>query len=493
MSKLGGVVLFVVAWTCATAHDIAYGPGAVHKHCSSAMECDYPGCSDIECPVEHPSCIDGIWSYWCTDCARWQLCGCRYYNEDFGASQCPTTPLCPVGTYSMTGMPLAGMNCTQCTAPAGSYCKTGSTSASGVSCPSGYFCNGGSTGRQPCSAGEFLNFSGAGSANECRKCRAAPGYFCPRGSPSASGFLCVAGHFCPGGSEDKSECPRGYFCPRGSVQPTACPSNSSSLVKSDSIRDCACNAGSTGESCIPCAKGTYKSASGSVACIRCPAGKYLPSTGNKEVSACLSCSPGKYSSVRGSALSSDCLNCEIGKYSNVVAATAMQTCLACPTGTRSPLGSLKRTQCVCIAGMSGPAFGPCEACPPGFYKTASGESECLKCPGGFTSPTGSTNQSSCVRIVNVSKSAERTQHPSTSTPPPSLVHHHHSSTPLPAVFETVFSNAPGEAAESGDQGGGGGETDTTPAPADLFKPFTHEVRLEVHVRYDVFVCVRLYV
>jgi hypothetical protein len=79
-------------------------------------------------------------------------------------------------------------------------------------------------------------------------------------------------------------------------------------------------------------------------------------------------------------ISDVCADCGAGKYSTTTGATAASTCQSCPSNSQSTTGSDAATDCVCVAGFSGPDGGTCTACLAGKYKTAAGSAACADCP-----------------------------------------------------------------------------------------------------------------
>jgi hypothetical protein len=190
-----------------------------------------------------------------------------------------------------------------------------------------------------------------------------------------------------------------------------------------------CPPGSTGPTCVACAAGKYKSGTGDGACSdcgantysetvgataentcqTCPAGSISPagidalgdcvaavcaagSTG-PDGGPCTACAAGKFKADTGAAT---CTACGAGNYSAAVGATAASTCLACPASSLSPSGSGVSTNCVCIAGFSGPDGGTCAACVAGKYKPAAGSAACFDyLANSYHALTGRTAASAC--------------------------------------------------------------------------------------------------
>ena len=91
-----------------------------------------------------------------------------------------------------------------------------------------------------------------------------------------------------------------------------------------------------------------------------------------------------------------CADCVAGKYSATLGATTAGTCQSCLTNAQSATGSDAATDCVCVAGYSGPDGGTCTACGVGKYKTAAGSFGCTNCSAGLYSTTiGATALDQC--------------------------------------------------------------------------------------------------
>lgn len=87
----------------------------------------------------------------------------------------------------------------------------------------------------------------------------------------------------------------------------------------------------------------------------------------------------------------ECLACEAGKFKNTVGTLG---CTDCPQNSQSLIGS---TDCVCVAGYTGPDGGACTTCVAGKYKATSGSAGCTDCGAGkYLTTAGATTESSCV-------------------------------------------------------------------------------------------------
>ena len=88
---------------------------------------------------------------------------------------------------------------------------------------------------------------------------------------------------------------------------------------------------------------------------------------------CEKCPLGTYKSVTGS---SACVACPSNRFSATLASTSISACLSCPSNSVAATGS---DQCACDAGFSGPA-NACTACGSDTFKTQVGASTCEICP-----------------------------------------------------------------------------------------------------------------
>jgi hypothetical protein len=170
--------------------------------------------------------------------------------------------------------------------------------------------------------------------------------------------------------------------------------------------------GTTWNACADCGAGKYSAATGATAagtCQACPGGGLSPAgsdaLGDCVASACAAgstgpdggpctaCAAGKFTTDTGAAT---CTACGAGNYSATVEATSAATCADCPSNSQFPSGSGVSTNCVCIAGFSGPDGGACAACVAGKYKPAAGSAPCFDClANSHHALTGRTAASAC--------------------------------------------------------------------------------------------------
>ena len=272
---------------------------------------------------------------------------------------------------------------------------------------------------------------------------------CDGGTYSAGGTATSCGTIkasCYGGAGSSTECPN------------SCTENSFSVAGSDSISDCACdpgfsgNAATSGGTCTPCDKGTYKSAGGNTTCTSAGSGYYVDTTGATSRKACSaldsSKTDGTYSSVSpydanttcrftqndqpvpthcatktsntmsysgtawpantykvtaapGSIISGNntaaakCNQCDAGTYSAGGTATS---CTSCAAGTYQP--NTGKTSCIDASEghyVSGTGKTAQTACTGATYQDETGQTSCKSCPSGYTANTGSakTEATSC--------------------------------------------------------------------------------------------------
>ena len=216
----------------------------------------------------------------------------------------------------------------------------------------------------------------------------------------------------------------------------SCPANASSPSGSAEASDCSCNSGYSGPdggTCLGCAAGKYKNASGSHYCTDCVENTFSTVVGMTS-DLCTACPSGS-SSVAGSAFEAACIcnrgwtgpdggpctTCEAGKfkdtngaiactlcpadrYSNATAATSADNCMPCPSYSHSSAGSTL-SGCLCSAGYfgNGPDYtlGVCVACAGGHFTPAAGETlACAKCLSGYYSAAKSAS-TACLKVLFV--------------------------------------------------------------------------------------------
>ena len=188
--------------------------------------------------------------------------------------------------------------------PYGRLCQNGtqwnSVTRNCDACPQGKYCLAGRVAGD-CAPG-YICISGAGSPT-------------PHGDPDTDGaYPCPVGYYCTAGATTKQRCDDGFYTSKvGASQKaecTTCPAGYQCIQGTDPVE---------------CSQGTY-CPTGTPAPIKCPKGRYNPSTGRANKEDCLPCRKGYYCDEEGLGnlyVYGARLKCPNGYY--------------CPTGTRNPL------------------------------------------------------------------------------------------------------------------------------------------------------------
>ena len=171
---------------------------------------------------------------------------------------------------------------------------------------------------------------------------------------------------------------------------------------------CTCNIGYTGQNgheCTACAAGKYKAVSGPSDCLSCPKNSHpiVASAGENDCR----CDNGTTLSDSG-----DCVACKAGEYSISKDRFDHPHCVKCPDHTSSPEKSVKKEDCKCKPGFTGPDGGGCTACAAGKFKIYAGSVLCSLCPDGKTSPGGSQRADDCTSIFTPSTPSNPSAEPS---------------------------------------------------------------------------------
>ena len=330
-------------------------------------------------------------------------------------------------------------------------------------CPAGKFKSfHGSSACVNCAAGKYSRAVGGTSADICISCP--KNSLAPSGSIGLDDCQCIVGYTWSGGdcipcapgtykatngTEKCTKCPVGKFLidngASSELECQGCPLNSLSPEGSDSVSDCLCSAGYTGNpesvgnvedeknlACNPCKKGEYKAIPGTSECLPCAEGKYADAGGLAECKmcpdhtssqagsdgiakcfcnagysgsggTCTACPAGTYKMSSGSGL---CTKCHDGTYSNMTGATASSTCIACSTGASAIEGSDSPFDCTCVPGFTGSGI-LCHACKAGTYKAANGSAPCEYCPvGKYSESVAAADQSTCTDCPGNSSSLQ---------------------------------------------------------------------------------------
>ena len=267
-----------------------------HEHGLSLRSCDGPCFAGFYCPlgtVDPLKCLPGNW---CDGNASIPCPTGRYGSvENLGNPKCSgacipgyycpkgsisnTEKPCPAGTYgskhglgssACSGECLEGYYCpvtstkrnqNECGnpkffCPAGSPAPIpvwkgyfsqggnvdGTTRVNQTKCPKGSFCKFGL--RFDCPAGQYGNELGL-IINSCSG-KAAPGYYTPPGSTSATQKQCPAGRYGTGGNIDEKctgPCAKGHYCPKNSTNATQskCPAGRYGDIEGLQSDECSVN------------------------------------------------------------------------------------------------------------------------------------------------------------------------------------------------------------------------------------------------------------
>jgi len=328
-------------------------------------------------------------------------------------------PPCPVGMYRLDN------ECVFCPR----YMSSPSFSLSIASC----VCELGSVNVDSTTCQCDAGWSGA--MGHCARCVA--GTFQPLPSVAAC-TACAAGKFSGGTAAGCDTCESGSYSSSDRSQCLLCPTNRLSLSMGGDISACVCQTGwsLTNGECTPCAAGTFKDFIGNSTCTACAAGKISAVVGAANNtctdcpvgsysadnrSKCEQCRANSYSALRSSDIyfcicnsgwsgrNGDCVACVVGKqwstitesvyrpaggYRNVDFFTCRDcdagkykptpgpgVCTDCEVGGYSAAAAVNRTDCVCLAGWTGPS-GDCVGCVAGNYKPAPGPVACTICAHG---------------------------------------------------------------------------------------------------------------
>ncbi|KAL8271281.1 hypothetical protein Esti_004796 [Eimeria stiedai] len=284
---------------------------------------------------------------------------------------------CLPGTYSNKD----GTACIKC--PAGWPCPMARTSENQlvVACWPGHYCPEGSASptAKPCPPGTVNHSTAAEDVTACKTCPA--GWICSERAFQAVGFeACPAGHYCGEGALEGTPCPAGTHAPF---------SGASNTMKSQ-------------EDCIPCVAGYYCPEGSDLLQMLsrpCPPGRVCPpGTSGENVPKCL---PGFYSNVVGLTSERECIPCPAGHYCDYgdnenapdrVSGVCSEGLMSLNTGKFGDAHSIRPIEPK--AGMG----AQCVVCDPG-YKCAGGlrtpcgrgyfsegGSACTKCEAGHYCP-----------------------------------------------------------------------------------------------------------
>lgn len=136
-----------------------------------------------------------------TNCT--QRCNAGYlYNKATGVCD-----ICTAGSYCGGGGGTVANPIIQC--PIGTYCPTGSGSA--TACSIGYSCaTAGLTSQTQCTVTPATGYIWSKPRVDCTTRQCSAGSYCP---DSTTESQCYNGEYCPAGSTTRRDCPAGYYCP----------------------------------------------------------------------------------------------------------------------------------------------------------------------------------------------------------------------------------------------------------------------------------------
>ena len=308
-------------------------------------------------------------------------------------TQSPPCPGVPAGFWSPCNV--TDGQCRTC--PLNSSASAGGPCACnlGHAAPSG----GASGGCTPCAAGTYASATGATACTACPS-----GATSPPGSTHSGNCSCPAGYESTGGGSSLCS-PCVFDTYKSTPGPGTCAACGSGSGACFTATSCTCNAGlflqipgngtaGTGGTCLQCARPAPATCTASsywrdctaatdAACTPCPLNSSSP-PGSSGITSC-ACNPGTTGPAGG-----PCVACPINTFKS---SPGSALCTLCAPGSVAPAGA---TACVCAAGFGGQLNSPCISCVPGKYKMTAGDTQCIACPSGSTGPAGSNWSFSCV-------------------------------------------------------------------------------------------------
>ena len=289
-------------------------------------------------------------------------CGPGWWKNTIGSAICQK---CPANSMS----PNVSDSIISCT------CNLGYTGQNGAgpctACIAGkYKITTGDALCPSCAVGKYSTAVGARAAATCLAC------------PNDSNTLLAAS-----GTPSLCKCNYGYTGPSGGT----CTACGVGKYKDQS--------GAT--ACDFCANGKYNSDTGmttSASCISCPAESFSYGTGvctcnlgyTGDPGTCTACARGKYKTTSGSQA---CTDCAAGKYNQYEGSHTSTHCRPCSTTSQglAAVGSTTAENCICNIGYYyDTTYEACESCTGGTYKDTIGNAQCTNCPPSSYSETFST-------------------------------------------------------------------------------------------------------
>ena len=403
--------------------------------------------------AEKQECVPGIWTKTvCPD--GYEISTLKTGREPFVRCEEMELAACDAGLYGQCvacgfgrylNRVTSTTSCVSCSAHSTTILSN-STRAIDCICDEGYFMEGGETHQNvscaPCSNGTYSSRA----ASACTSCPA--NTFSPEASKDQVACVCNLGYVGPDGGACSACSPGTFKDSIGTATPIQCKqgtySNISGMsfcyfcapfsngpLRSDSIANCKCFPGYTGEDggpCTACKEGSYKNTTGSGSCNFCAEGRYLDLLagtvcldcpvntwsmhgqdhirncscirgyeGPDGLAECVKCGPGKYKDSFGTF---KCFQCPSGTYSEQTGNYDLSLCLACPQLMSSMEGSLTIMSCICEEGYTGENGDECSACVPGKYKARKGSSRCVLCPlGTYNDVSAAASDNTCLSCV----------------------------------------------------------------------------------------------
>jgi hypothetical protein len=311
--------------------------------------------------------------------------------SDLTATRCSK---CASGHFSNTSDHV-GPKCTPCAANSfqleegRSFCE-----AAALCVPGQWVSNASDSTRKRCSYCARDTFSNTSNADECFPC-ANNTFQLKIGQPFCETMQpCIPGTFVANTSDPSlarcASCPRNHFSTESnSAACTPCPNNTYQLKRGQPFCEATApcvpgqwvsnSSDATPKRCSPCVAGTFSNISNTLACERCPEGKYQPLPSAAFCATHFACPKGKFVVARGNA-SSDfaCDTCREGFFSETENAA----------------------NCTALAEPGFYAAGGAKLqCPPGKFSDRSSATTCDSCQAGhFANDGGSTVCTSCESV-----------------------------------------------------------------------------------------------
>lgn len=332
-------------------------------------------------------------------------CNIGKYNPTVGATSSAACKTCP--TYSDAVIASTACKCNQ------GYTGPGVNTSCVACVPGKYKDTKGSAICTDCPAGKYHNQMAVWYVDDCWDCYTNTQGLTPAGSSTAEGCICNAGSYytadmyggyCP-------DCEAGYYKDTiGNQVCTKCPNASYANAFSGATACIACPAYSVCKDIVypvykcnqlgscTCDTGYYGNPTDGVACTPCPVNTGSVCTVASKCGVIGHCLSNNgyygYGESAGTACPSNAgSNCFQPTMETNTMCFGQAECL-CNAGYTGPAGGPcidpNPPAALCDAGYTGPDGGPCSPCAAGTYKSASGSDPCTDCPPGTYSDTAAT-------------------------------------------------------------------------------------------------------